>query len=188
MSVGWKTKRLLSFFLFLLFFVAAFLAYHQYHGAENYDRRTGPSPLKVMSYTLSPIARYTKNESWLPIEMKPNWSLREYEGSINIPDNNITVYIGVFIFPGRDNCTACIKEFERLNDAFTLQGYSRSYIPRDILMRKIHGRILNATILQKDDDAYYIECAYVMGYGRLIILKGKPEELEKLVPILSGND
>ena len=155
----------------------------------------GPSPQKVISYTIG-VTRIGESiplwqRDWtIKFNLTPSNYILSKEGYLNLTLNprfpvNTTANMGVFIY---DNLTECKIEVEKLSNNLLKKGYQERNVPKRLPQGITTGRILLSKMLQKGYDAVYIECAKVMGYGRLIILKGKPEELEKLIPILSGNE
>ncbi|GEM_PF-4481854 len=152
----------------------------------------GPSVQKVISYTLGvtraeePIPLWQK-EWTAKFNLTPSNYILSKEGYLNLTLNprfpvNTTANMGIFIY---ENLTTCKIEVKELSNRLLRKGYQEKDIPKRVPARITVSRVLLSKMLQKDEDAVYIECTYVMGYGRLIILKGKLEELEKLVSILS---
>lgn len=163
----------------------------------------GPSPQKVIHYTLSANEVYVnpyfgeislpfKEKEWTKeYHLRPSGYLKREEGIVNgtsgfVFQNITSVHMGIFVYPNPNKSSKCENAHKELEKRLESEGWQSIEVPLEAIeKRSFIGRLITASMLQHDNKAVYLECSSVLNYGRLIVLYGEKEEVIELASILS---
>ncbi|NJE07986.1 hypothetical protein E3E31_05525 [Thermococcus sp. M39] len=99
------------------------------------------------------------------------------------PINITQVYLAIFVYPS--NTTLCIREFENLKAKITQLGFKEFQVPKEISSKETpHERIIKQALFTWGNDTVYVECSHFLSYNRIIILKGKEEDVVRLASVM----